>query len=87
MVFDIRDAGSGGKVAKGVCLVVQAAIQSAHGLPDSQHVDQFVYKIPEAESDRLKRKRLHDLKLEPEEWETVQRFLDLLTVCRTTALA
>jgi hypothetical protein len=47
-----------------------------------KHVDEFVYRMAEVESDRSKRRKLYNLKLEMEEWESVKKFLDLLTVCR-----
>jgi hypothetical protein len=60
---------------------------SLNSLRPIKHVDEFVYRMAEAESDRSKRKKLYDLKLEMEEWESVKKFLDLLTVCRVASLA
>ncbi|KAL1949584.1 hypothetical protein VTO73DRAFT_8465 [Trametes versicolor] len=42
------------------------------------HVDQFVTEMARAEKDRGKRQKLDDLQLSPDEWNRVERCLDLL---------
>ena len=76
LVINLHHAQSCGTSKKGTLLL----FIPAWNLTIPQHVDEFIYRISEEELDRTKRRKLQALKLEPEEWDRVEKCLDLLSV-------
>jgi hypothetical protein len=51
-----------------------------------QHIDTFINDLRWDEADTSKQDKIRALKLKPEEWDRVDTFLGLLTVCTSFSL-